>query len=187
MFLVIPAKAGIPLIGGLKASGTPAFAGVTREASLKDAIEEVREAIRRFNVPDTMEEFDRSRVGLAREELERLERQDEAEESTVEEQLCAKVAGFVPVVRCAVFKSRSLRLFAYVFVTTDEVRNRVRATLAEQVYEAVYSVFAQAGWFKDGLSKLKIVVESKETVDRDYQGSFWLRQKSEAPDEALVG
>jgi hypothetical protein len=152
---------------------------------LNDIIEEVRGAIRRFNVPDTMEEFDRSRVGLPREELDRLELQAEAEESTVEEQLCAKVAGFAPVVRCAVFKSRSLRLFAYVFVTTDEVRNQVRVALAEEVYEAVYSVFSQAGWFKDGLSKLKIIVESKESVDRDYQGSFWLRQKSEVPNETL--
>ena len=142
----------------------------------RDAVAEIDRALMDFARPSSMEDFDRSRAQLTPQERVSLEELDREREKSVGELISLALP--FPVIMTDVHFSRDDRAYIYIFVDSDRERQRLAKEHETQLKAALYDALTQSGMFKDGRSKLKLVVDSKETVDRDYGGDFYRRMQA---------
>lgn len=143
--------------------------------AMSHAVAEIDRAISDFARPSTMRDFDTSRVRLSDHERRALEESDAARERAVQ----AAISRAIPsVVRTDVHYGRDDRAYVYIFVQTDREKRSLTGLPAEDIKRAVYEALLAERMFKDGSTKLKLVIDSVETVDREFDGNFYLRSKA---------
>ena len=139
------------------------------------SVTEMKRAITRFKRPDRESDRDRSRVSLSQAERRKLQTQDREAEIAVEGFLQSKLSEIANIYRCSVFKSDGPRLFVSVYTLTDLERDELLSLKMDELYEAIYATFKATGWFVDGHTKMGVLIDSDETVMRDY-GDYYRRE-----------
>lgn len=139
----------------------------------QNAVAEIDRALMDFARPSSMEDFDRSRAQLTSQERESLEQLDKERERSVGELISKALP--CPIIMTDVHFSRDDRAYVYIFVSSDREGEVLTTEHSNQLKTAVYNALIQSGMFRAGRTKLKLVVDSKETVDRDYGGNFYRR------------